>query len=571
MWGYQPHFRLTVERSAETALEEIGAAALKPLVILIGFRVDPDARHAICVEPERGPLQPDDLETVLERTDELAGANPEASMWHSDARLQKVHEESILRDARATALREAIDASGAHPDTHWQISRSSRVGGYDVHTCIGVKYQLLESMPALESELLDRIRVERSLPRSILGLLARQADAEPKDSELGPGLRLGGLATFEVVRRAAWNLAEGCVVRTGEYTGGDLFDTIESIASQHYEGSAAHGRIVLARQGHPAVHVKVRLLSPVSMRRGRAIRKLLETTDSRMALLTTGSEVYGIGALEAYDPTGQDAFEITLTGHATWELAHANCMLMRVAYGHAALKAPSVDREYFDDVVSRIFDGMTRDVEAIWRAVEAAAATAHGTMLVVAADAQDEAARLCGQSTLIEPVELSQAVLACTARIDGAVLLDPQGVCHAIGVILDGSATGRGDPSRGARFNSAIRYLDSHSSPTMIVVVSSDGSIDLFPQLRPRINRSKLALVIDQVKAIAAGELDPEAFARAWDQIKELSFYLSELQCLELNTLYKEYQQRRLDAGGIAVYVDALRPDPEMSDEYFLG
>jgi hypothetical protein len=39
--------------------------------------------------------------------------------------------------------------------------------------------------------------------------------------------------------------------------------------------------------------------------------------------------------------------------------------------------------------------------------------------------------------------------------------------------------TSKGDPSRGARYNSAVRYVESCKTPCMIIVVSEDGIIDL--------------------------------------------------------------------------------------------
>jgi hypothetical protein len=54
-----------------------------------------------------------------------------------------------------------------------------------------------------------------------------------------------------------------------------------------------------------------------------------------------------------------------------------------------------------------------------------------------------EAARLSAQATLIEPALLSPELLRQATGIDGAVLFDPDGTCHALGVILDGTATAK--------------------------------------------------------------------------------------------------------------------------------
>jgi DNA integrity scanning protein DisA with diadenylate cyclase activity len=70
--------------------------------------------------------------------------------------------------------------------------------------------------------------------------------------------------------------------------------------------------------------------------------------------------------------------------------------------------------------------------------------------------------------------------------IDGAVLLDFDGLCYAIGVILDGTVKpGDGDSSRGARYLAAIKYLnwsEKNDHKCLIIVVSEDGMINIFPE-----------------------------------------------------------------------------------------
>ena len=48
-------------------------------------------------------------------------------------------------------------------------------------------------------------------------------------------------------------------------------------------------------------------------------------------------------------------------------------------------------------------------------------------------------------------------------------------------VILDGQATTHGDPARGARFNSAVRYVTSAAGKALAVVVSENGFFDVLP------------------------------------------------------------------------------------------
>ena len=105
----------------------------------------------------------------------------------------------------------------------------------------------------------------------------------------------------------------------------------------------------------------------------------------------------------------------------------------------------------------------------------------NGTILVISAGAAQEAQRLTRQCFRVVPRIMTPTVLRLVTNIDGAVLIEPNGICHAIGAILDGLATEKGDSSRGSRFNSALRYVNSSKYPVLAVVVSEDGWIDLLP------------------------------------------------------------------------------------------
>ena len=93
-------------------------------------------------------------------------------------------------------------------------------------------------------------------------------------------------------------------------------------------------------------------------------------------------------------------------------------------------------------------------------------------------DAASESVRLGDQVFRLSPQATTPEVIACASRIDGAVLLDDSGTCHGIGVILDGSADASGERSRGARYNSALRYINAHPG-SLALVVSEDGLVNI--------------------------------------------------------------------------------------------
>jgi DNA integrity scanning protein DisA with diadenylate cyclase activity len=85
------------------------------------------------------------------------------------------------------------------------------------------------------------------------------------------------------------------------------------------------------------------------------------------------------------------------------------------------------------------------------------------------------------------PILLTREVAASLAEIDGAMLVDPQCMLYAAGVILDGDEADRLDElesarARGARYSSAWRYASKRERQgvsVVIVLVSQDGDIDV--------------------------------------------------------------------------------------------
>jgi hypothetical protein len=228
-------------------------------------------------------------------------------------------------------------------------------------------------------------------------------------------------------------------------------------------------------------------------------------------------------------------------------------------------------RERLDDIAGRVFGEC--DTDALWSLATAAADAEHGTMLVISERAAEEAARVESQALTIEPTRLDDTLVRQVTGIDGAVLVDPSGSCHAIGVILDGVATSTGDRSRGARYNSAVKYLASaEDTPTVILLVSEDGMINLLPDLRPRMRRADLEAMLARLREAAAIEpVDAERFYKAYRPVAEAAFYLSPDQIEEVNALRDDHWERR-KAEGASIWVNEtpLRPDPEMNDEYLI-
>ena len=202
-----------------------------------------------------------------------------------------------------------------------------------------------------------------------------------------------------------------------------------------------------------------------------------------MALLCDIETVWGLGLpLDTYQPSRENLFEIRFAEHHTWELVHAENIMLRVKYRQARLPRARFDRGLFCDRVHQLFDVDRATANLLVKAVEAAVQQRHGTMLVITPEAEQETQRLAAQSTVIEPVIASQSIISHLSSVDGAILISPEGVIYSFGVILDGQASKNGNPARGARYNSAIRYVDEMSRKVncLALIVSEDGYVDLY-------------------------------------------------------------------------------------------
>ncbi len=134
----------------------------------------------------------------------------------------------------------------------------------------------------------------------------------------------------------------------------------------------------------------------------------------------------------------------------------------------------------FRDIATRAFSELPEeDIEQLWGLALAASQQRHGTILVVHAEAEQESLRLSAQGAPIEGTLLDREGMLSLTSVDGAILVDSHGRCHAFGVILDGLTSAHANSSRGARYNSALRYVYSSKAPCLAVVVSEDGGVEV--------------------------------------------------------------------------------------------
>lgn len=318
-----------------------------------------------------------------------------------------------------------------------------------------------------------------------------------------------------------------------QYYVNSLLEKIDDISALTYENASPFGSIlfvneeVIAEQKFIRFTIKFTKEDRILLEDAKRIRKLLEITNSSndLYLIANGKEVYGLGEVNWSFNKKNIVLKIDFNGLSKYNLilieTENDCttngelmiennkkkflsyiqlkelLLLSVSFKNPLIGEEDYSPEKFKRLLMNVFfenselkNGFLENIDNLNRIVNRARNQKHGTMVVITESiiAKQELIKLSKQSTLIEPKIIEEKYIDFLTSIDGAVYFDIEGKCHAIGVILDGIATESiGDSSRGARYNSAQRYLkklkDDEEKKCVIVIISEDGNVNLIPEL----------------------------------------------------------------------------------------
>lgn len=583
MWGFQHHFRYGLEHVARDVFDQIGFG-LGARAFLVGFTDDADRAFPVCFEPEHDPLAAVDLSSVVAHARRQYEESEESRIVYGSRRHHERIHRGYLDSFRAEAIRDALASSPEGSGLTFFVGSSTLVdGAYEVHPIVAVPTARWESKPALSRLRVDRYTVVPSFQHALMRELLSAATADLSRSTPPEEFSFQWSDRSELIRKAARAFVQSVSVFSGYEFQSELTVALDEISAQPYEGRAGSGGLLLASTANPHVDMLLEFVKSIRVSETRSMRKALEMADPQHYLLCDGEKVVGLARLRGtYESVDENAFVFNVMSRGVWELSHDQVPLLRVSNTRPALPQPRLDAQHFKSVAGRLFPEISEgEADVLWGLAEAAAAASHGTMLVVHRNARQEAARLTPQAQQVRPQLLDSRVLAAVTSIDGAVLVDPTGRCHAVGVILDGHASGKGDSSRGARFNSAVRYHETQSDNCLVIIVSEDGMINLLPYLRRQVARDSVEAVVRQLEESLTNDPDYEVFFRHWHHLESLAFYLTPEQCDRINaarTRLEEHRGRPDPDDPNEGFVGRIRhvgwtpfiPDPEMNSSYFL-
>jgi hypothetical protein len=251
----------------------------------------------------------------------------------------------------------------------------------------------------------------------------------------------------------------------------ELCRLLDRISLVPYNEGTTIGHLALCRdRGAPLV----RLDEPMPIDNARGVRKLLQMTSSTLVALCDGRVVHGLG-----DPS-PDLLLVRFQWPGLWRLGKGGKTLLRTKMPADGEACDQLREDVFHGALGLVFGRLPLARQShLWNLMLSATRQQGGTNVLISANAAAEARRLADQCTTVKPFVLTVPIMQQITAIDGTAVIDLDGQCHAVGAILDGASSPRGDRTRGGRYNSAVMYVDSSPFPSLILVVSKDGMIDL--------------------------------------------------------------------------------------------
>ena len=572
MWGYQRYFRLSFEYSMNEVMKELGVPGAGAECLLVGAKIlGHQNPNGVCVEPEDGKWPIDLFDGLFDMIEAEVADHPLRNMYYSDEPSMRDKPENIRRDSVRRSVQKKLDAYDSDHGVRSFVGSPAPVNDHYVAPVLQLPNGLFERFRPLREPVSDgRVTGHASLIHAAVFEVLNEAYDELLRPDPGRYTDERSRSPEEIVRRAAESFmcTLGVAIGDRQYTGKPyLFERFNSISSLMYEGAEGTGRLLLANPDDGFVDILLGFVQPVPFHEPRWSRKVLQMASSNIALVADCKKIFGLGNLAAgIDPwESQNVFEIEFLDHYHWRLSCGDEIMLVSRNGAPSLPQEEFPRDRLLDIYHRLFpETGEEDGARFFELFKAAVDQRHGNMLIVAKDAESEAYRLRGQGSRVELTELTPDLYHQVSGIDGTAIIDPYGVCHAIGVILDGEAQKECTPSRGSRYNSGIRYVGTTDTPRLAVIVSDDRTVDVIPVLRPRTKRSDIDKAIAELEAA-----DRDNYHSAINWLNSHRFYLSQGQCDRINTALKRIQSEPIEVGEIQIQWDEFSPHPDLDGSYF--
>jgi DNA integrity scanning protein DisA with diadenylate cyclase activity len=576
MWQWQVHFKISCQVNAESLFNKLDTK-LQPNVFLVGFLNKNLAdKLPICVDPENLDFLIDNFHNIQEVADELYMTDSDRNMFYSGEGMQEEMDNRLKRKSFRLALEKILNELPQNSDKIYFASSSALIDNYRVFVILELNknvYYSHKHLSRIDPE--ERVTIHHSLLETVKNSYLKDSfrnmnlpepnglssDARSSDELLREGVK-------EFMHSIAWvgKNIEGVHI---------LNETCNKMSIYKYEGLENNGHLIIVEKNHPDIEMVLEIETPFNISDFRKTRKILQLSNEHIGVICNSKEVMGLGKIKpTYDISEETIINIYFRGIHCWEVMHHDKTLLKMRYGLPQLPSEIIAKEPFFSDAKRLFSGVNDEqLENLYSLAVAITKQKKGAMLVIVKDAENEAIRLQKQCINIKPIKVKSDLILSLTSIDGAVLIDLNGIAYAKGVILDGIVGNNGDAARGSRFNSAITYEEHRGldCPTMIVVVSEDETVNIIPNFVPQINHREIKETIAVLENLnVLSNFSRQAFYNAMSWLQSRQFYLNEDECKRVNKLKNDLEELDSKAGGTAMWIKHpdLFPNPMMNSSY---
>lgn len=305
----------------------------------------------------------------------------------------------------------------------------------------------------------------------------------------------------------------------------DSYQIIESITQAlklNYEKAYTSGNIIISDDSSLKDKLNIKFKAPIELREIKKIRKILEVSKEKEKKLYLYLSEDGVEGL-AKENKLENSVELIIKNSQSYDFIinkkDNSKKIYFVKNGNISFGIPD-EPSYFAKCKNHL---------------KISKAQSKGTIVVIleAKIAKLEVSRLSKTGIGIDKFKLEEEHTLNMTSIDGAMIIDAEGNCHGIGIILDskeGTLNGGNvnlDSSRGARFNSASKYhnyLKANTWTHYILVVSEDGDMDYFEY----IDNSTDAF--EKIKQDITNIFNQKEYEEAIKIFKEKEEYINEIK-----------------------------------------
>lgn len=282
---------------------------------------------------------------------------------------------------------------------------------------------------------------------------------------------------------------------------------ITALSAEQYEGSKCETKIVFTQTeiGKTKIKKTVQFTQSekhvLSEENLRIVRKLMEIGKGTGIALCAEKENEQWKITGLTHKIGNHDY-VEFKGYLSWTFYHEEKEIFGYYKGRYYLNTGDENEKY----KAEIPDNGVMNEKKLHLLVEKMVQQKHGASAIIFAGSEGDSGEQHIQSEIERLSEANKAIpikafdyigegrtntrglyhIGLT-NIDGAIFLDEEGMCHGIGVIVDGKTVVKGDVGRGARYNSVKNYLaglwgndlDQPQIKAIGVVVSEDGMVDV--------------------------------------------------------------------------------------------